>query len=62
MENKNAPWSGYPHFAASLPAILTPLAAMPAYLSFTRGLTTWERSHSAVLAAGTAAAVLVRLV
>jgi len=35
---------------------------MPAYLSFTRGLTTWERSHSAVLAAGTAAAVLVRLV
>jgi multiple antibiotic resistance protein len=53
------PWSEYPHFAASLLAILTPFAAVPPYLSLTRGLTTWERSHSAVLAAGTAAAVLI---
>jgi multiple antibiotic resistance protein len=53
------PWPEYPHFAASLLAILTPFAAVPAYLSLTQGFTNWERSHSAVLAAGTAAAVLI---
>jgi len=57
MENKNAPLVGIPHFAASLLAILTPFAAVPPYLSLTRGLTTWERSYSAVLAAGTAATI-----
>jgi len=57
MENKNAPLVGIPHFAVSLLAILTPFAAVPPYLSLTRGLTTWERSYSAVLAAGTAATI-----
>lgn len=53
------PWLEYPHFAASLLAILTPFAAVPAYLSLTHDLPTWEQSRSALLAAGTAAAVLI---
>jgi len=53
------PWLEYSHFAISLFAILTPFAAVPAYLSFTKECTAWERSHTAILAAGTAALVLI---
>jgi multiple antibiotic resistance protein len=53
------PWPEYQHFAVSLFAILTPFAAVPAFLSLTRGFTTCERSRTAILAAGIAAAVLV---
>jgi multiple antibiotic resistance protein len=52
-------WPEYSRFAVSLFAILTPFAAVPAYLSLTRGFTAWERSRTAILAAGTAGAVLV---
>lgn len=53
------PWPEYTRFALSLFAILTPFAAVPAYLSLTSGVATWERSQAAILAAGTAAAVLI---
>ena len=53
------PWLEYSHFAISLFAILTPFAAVPAYLSFTKECTAWERSHTAILAADTAALVLI---
>jgi hypothetical protein len=59
METKMLPWPEYPHFVASLLAILTPFAAVPAYLSLTQGCSAWERSRTAVLAASTAAVVLV---
>jgi multiple antibiotic resistance protein len=49
----------YLQFLTSLLTFLTPFAAVPAYLSLTRECTGWERSRTAVLAAGTAAAVLV---
>lgn len=53
------PWLEYSHFAISLFAILTPFAAVPAYLSLTKECTAWERSRTAILAAGTAALVLI---
>jgi len=53
------PWPEYTRFALSLFAILTPFAAVPAYLSLTSGVASWERSRAAILAAGTAAAVLI---
>lgn len=53
------PWPEYTRFALSLFAILTPFAAVPAYLSLTSGVATWERSQAAILAASTAAAVLI---
>ena len=53
------PWLEYSHFAISLFAILTPFAAVPAYLSLTKECTAWERSRTAILAVGTAALVLI---
>jgi multiple antibiotic resistance protein len=59
MEPEMLSWPEYSNFSVSLFAILTPFAAVPAYLSLTKEFTAWERSRTAVLAAGTAAAVLV---
>jgi multiple antibiotic resistance protein len=59
MEPEMLPWPEYSHFTVSLFAILTPFAAVPAYVSLTKEFTAWERSRTAILAAGTAAAVLV---
>jgi multiple antibiotic resistance protein len=53
------PWPEYSRFAVSLFAILTPFAAVPAFLSLTQGLPSPERSRIATAAAGTAALVLV---
>jgi len=50
MDTEMLPWLEYSHFAISLFAILTPFAAVPAYLSFTKECTAWERSHTAILA------------
>jgi len=52
-------WPEYSRFAASLLAILGPFAAVSVYLSITKELAARERSRTAVLAVGTAAAVLV---
>jgi len=52
-------WLEYPHFVASLLAMLIPFAAVPAYLSLTQGYSVPERARIAVLAASTAAIVLV---
>ena len=52
-------WTEYSSFAISLFAILTPFAAMPAFLSMTAGLPQNERSRVATVAALTAALVLV---
>jgi multiple antibiotic resistance protein len=59
MDTEMLPWLEYSHFAISLFAILTPFAAVPAYLSLTKECTAWERSRTAILAAGTAALVLI---
>jgi multiple antibiotic resistance protein len=59
MDTEILPWLEYSHFAISLFAILTPFAAVPAYLSLTKECTAWERSRTAILAAGTAALVLI---
>jgi multiple antibiotic resistance protein len=39
METEMLPWPEYPHLAVSLFAVLTPFAAVPAYLSLTPGFT-----------------------
>jgi multiple antibiotic resistance protein len=49
----------YSRFAISLFTIITPFAAVPTFLSFTRDLPTNERSRTATVAAATAASVLV---
>jgi multiple antibiotic resistance protein len=59
MEIHMLPWPEYSRFAISLFAILTPFAAVPAFLSITEGLPSLERSRTATQAAGTAALVLV---
>jgi multiple antibiotic resistance protein len=59
MENGMLTWSEYSSFAISLFAILTPFAAVPAFLSLTEGLTSVERLRTATTAASTAAIVLV---
>jgi multiple antibiotic resistance protein len=53
------PWTEYSNFALSLFAILTPFAALPAFLSLTAGLAPSERSRIATVAALTAALVLI---
>ncbi len=59
MESDMLPWPEYSRFAISLFAILTPFAAVPAFLLITEGLPSRERSRTATTAAGTAAPVLV---
>src|SRR5260370_15093908 len=59
MEIHVLPWPEYSRFAISLFAILTPFAAVPAFLSISEGLASPERSRTATQAAGTAALVLV---
>jgi multiple antibiotic resistance protein len=59
MEISMLPWPEYSSFAISLFAILTPFAAVPAFLAITEGLPSPERSRTATQAAGTAALVLV---
>src|SRR5215813_13535864 len=49
----------YSHFAVSLLAMLGPIAAVPAFLSHTKGLSSTETSRTANIAACTAAAVLI---
>ena len=53
------PLPEYSRFAISLFAILTPFAAVPAFLSLTDGLSAVERSRTAIVGAVTAALVLV---
>jgi multiple antibiotic resistance protein len=50
---------GYSRFAISLFAILTPFAAVPAFLALRERLPYQQRSRTATLAAGTAGLVLV---
>jgi multiple antibiotic resistance protein len=59
LEIEMLPWPEYSRFVVSLFAILTPFAAVPAFLSITKGLPPLERSRTATKAAGTAALVLV---
>jgi multiple antibiotic resistance protein len=49
----------YSRFAFSLFAMLTPFAAVPTFLSLTSGLTSLEKSRTALAAVSTAALVLV---
>jgi multiple antibiotic resistance protein len=49
----------YSRFAISLFAVLGPVTAVPAFLSHTEGLTSNETSRTAIVAASTAALVLV---
>lgn len=53
------PISEYSRFAVSLFASLNPVAAVPIFLSQTRGLSAEQTSRAAIVAAGTAAAILV---
>lgn len=53
------PLPEYSRFAISLLAVLSPFAAVPAFLSHTRGLASRQTSHTAIIAACTAAVVLV---
>jgi multiple antibiotic resistance protein len=59
LETDMLPWTEYTNFAMSLFAILTPFAAVAAFLSLTAELAPNERSRVATVAALTAALVLV---
>jgi multiple antibiotic resistance protein len=53
------PLREYSHFAVSLLAVMSPLGALPVFLSNTEGLSSKETSRTAIVATWTAASVLV---
>src|SRR6516225_8251432 len=58
METEMLSLPEYSSFAFSLFAMLTPFAAVPTFLSLTIGLTSPEKSRTAITAVSTAALVL----